>query len=546
MNIVIYALIAIGYLVGFYLIFPKIGRKAWEGLIPGYNFYVVAKVCQKPWWWVLLLIFPGVNVLMLMVFNSNLATIINKRSLKEQALAVLFPFVMFPKWGLEDIKHVGPIDRSKYKKSTGREWGDALIFAIVAASIIRTYFLEAFTIPTASMEKTLLIGDYLFVSKMAYGPKVPQTPLSFPFAHHTLPLVNIPSYLDWMELPYHRLPGFGEVERNDIVVFNYPEGDTVAVELQSNMSYNQLLRNYEALFGAEKARKFIWEGISPKLYQSQPTNNLLGMLQRMGMNQAQATKIVKEGYDMTVRPVDKREHYIKRCVAVPGDEIHIKNAKLFINGETAYIPPAFQYNYVISAKSSLNKSILKDKLDVNLQDSEYSEYATNAGYFYNLPLTLEALNTMESWSTIERVDIDMKLPETSVERSIFPNQPTTNWTRDNWGKLTVPAAGTTVELNLMNLPYYERIIDVYEGHDLRIDGDQILIDGEVANSYTFEMDYYFMMGDNRHNSADSRFWGFVPENHIVGKAAFIWLSLDKERTLFDGKIRFSRMFSIPE
>ena len=546
MNIVIYSIIAIGYLAGFFLLFPKIGRKSWEGLIPGYNFYVIAKVAKRPWWWVLLLIFPGVNVLMMMVFNSHLATVINKRSLKEQALAIFFPFVMFPLWGTQEVKFVGTIDRKKFKKSTSVEWGEALVFAVVAASIIRTYFLEAFTIPTASMEKSLLIGDYLFVSKMAYGPKIPQTPLSFPFAHHTLPGTSVPSYLEWMKLPYHRLPGFGEVERNDIVVFNYPEGDTVTVELQSNMSYNQLLRNYEALFGAQNARKFIWEGIRPALYQSPQTNNLLGMLQRMGMTQAQATKIVKEGYDITVRPVDKREHYIKRCVAVPGDEILIENAKLHINGETAYIPPAFQYNYVISAKNALNKAILKDKLDVNLQDSEGAEYATQAGYFYNLPLTLEALNTLESWSSVERVDIDMKLPTTTLERSIFPNQPSTTWTRDNWGALTVPAAGTTVSLDLLNLPFYERIIAVYEGHNLEVKGDQILIDGEVADSYTFEMDYYFMMGDNRHNSADSRFWGFVPENHIVGKAAFIWFSVDQERTLFDGKIRFNRMFSIPE
>lgn len=493
-----------------------------------------------------MLIFPGVNILMLMVFNSNLATVFGKRELKDQALAVLFPFVMFPLWGKGEMKFVGPIDRVKFKKSSRREWGDAIVFAVIAASIIRTYFLEAFTIPTASMEKTLLIGDYLFVSKMAYGPKIPQTPLSFPFAHHTLPGTEIPSYLEWMELPYKRLPGFGSVERNDIVVFNYPEGDTVTVELQSNMSYNQLLRTYEILYGAENARKFIWEGVAPEMQRTQATNNLKGMFQQMNLTEGRAMKIIREGYDITVRPVDKREHYIKRCVAVPGDEILVENAKLYINGETAYIPPAFQYNYMVNSQNPLNGQLLKDRMDVNFQDFENSGIRGADSYTYRLPLTLEAATELDSYQSVHDVLINMSFKQTTLDRSIFPNQPTTDWSVDNWGKLTVPAKETTVDLTLATLPFYERIIKIYEGHELKVEGETILIDGKPETSYTFAMDYYFMMGDNRHNSADSRFWGFVPEDHIVGKAAFIWLSIDPEQTLFGGAIRFSRMFSIPE
>lgn len=546
MSIIIYSIIALGYFVGFYLIFPKAGRKSWEGIIPGYNFFVLTKIIHKPWWWVFLLIFPGVNILMLMVFNSNLATVFGKRELKDQVLAIVFPFVMFPLWGKDELKYVGPIDRIKFKKSSGREWADAIVFAVIAASIIRTYFLEAFTIPTASMEKTLLIGDYLFVSKMAYGPKIPQTPLSFPFAHHTLPATETPSYLEWMKLPYKRLPGFGNVERNDIVVFNYPEGDTVTVELQSNMSYNQLLRTYEILYGKENARKFIWEGIAPAMQRTQATNNLKGMLRQMNLSEGRATKIIREGYDITVRPVDKREHYIKRCVAIPGDEIFIENAKLHINGETAYIPPAFQYNYLVNSQKVLNGQLLKDRLDINYQDFENSGVRGNDSYTYRIPLTLEAASELESYQSVNDVLINMSFKQTTLDRSIFPNQPTTDWSVDNWGKLTVPAKGTSVELNLATLPFYERIIKIYEGHDLKIDGETILIDGQASTSYTFDMNYYFMMGDNRHNSADSRFWGFVPEDHVVGKAAFIWLSIDPEQTLFGGAIRFSRMFSIPE
>ena len=548
MSILIYSIIALGYMAGFFFLFPKAGRKSWEGLIPFYNFYVVTKITQKPWWWTTLLIFPGVNVLMLMVFNSNLATVFGKRELQDQVLDVLFPFVMFPVWGKGEIKFIGPVDRSKLKKSPAREWGDAIVFAVIAASIIRTYFLEAFTIPTASMEKTLLIGDYLFVSKMAYGPKIPQTPLSFPFAHHTLPGTEIPSYLEWMKLPYGRLPGFGEVDRNDIVVFNYPEGDTVTVELQSNMSYNQLIRNYSILYGEKNARKYVWKGIPTGQQNTQATNNLLGMFQRMGISEARSQKIVREGYDITVRPVDKREHYIKRCVAVPGDKIYIENAKLSINDETAYIPPAFQYNYIIESRALLNQNMIKDNLDINLQDSDPRQSLLNntGPYIYELPMTLESQNTMNGYNSVDAVNINMHFKQNSIEGSIFPNQPGTDWSVDNWGPLSVPVKGESVELNLANLSFYERIIEVYEGHKLRVVNGQILVDDEPTTSYTFEMDYYFMMGDNRHNSADSRFWGFVPENHIVGRAAFIWLSIDPEKTLFDGGLRFNRMFSIPE
>jgi signal peptidase I len=542
--IIIYSIIAIGYLLGFYFLFPKAGRKAWEGLIPGYNFFVLTKIIKQPWWWVFLLVFPGVNVLMLMVFNSSLATVFNKRELKDQILAVLFPFIMFPLWGRTDVKFVGPIDRSKFKKSTVREWGDAVVFAVIAASIIRTYFLEAFTIPTASMEKTLLIGDYLFVSKMAYGPKVPQTPLSFPFAHHTLPLTEIQSYLEWMKLDYNRLPGFGEVERNDIVVFNYPEGDTVTVELQSNMSYNQLMRIYVLYFGEENARNYIWKGIPKKFHNTPQVNDIRRFLSNFDMTEGRAIKIIREGFDMTVRPVDKREHYIKRCVAVPGDEIFIKNSKLFINGETAYIPPMFQFNWMISSEASLNQGLMKERMDIYLNDSDPLKSLQNRNfppYIYKLPMTLDAESKMEGYNSVNSVNINMHHPAVSPEGSIFPNQPETDWTVDNWGKLTVPKEGATVELTIEALPFYERIISVYEGHELRITDGKIMVDGSEKDTYTFEMDYYFMMGDNRHNSADSRYWGFVPEDHIVGKAAFIWLSLDPE-----GGIRFDRMFSIPE
>lgn len=525
MNYIIYSIILIGYSVGFYLLFPKAGRKAWEGAVPVYNFFVLTRIIKKPWWWMLLLIFPGVNILMLMVFNSIIASHFGKIDRGSQALAIFLPFIAFPLWGKSDIKYYGPIDRSKHPKSWFAEWGDAIVFAVVAASIIRTYFLEAFTIPTSSMEKTLLIGDYLFVSKMAYGPKVPQTPLSFPFAHHSLPGTATPSYLDWMSLPYYRLPGFGDVERNDIVVFNYPEGDTVLIQYQSERSYNQVVRD--------------------EMYRLKQNDIMRGeQLKSDAYYNKLSRKLIKQNMDYTVRPVDKREHYIKRCIAVPGDEIFVEHTKLNINGETAYIPPQFQYRYQIETKSFLNKKILKEKLQVNYQDIRTSQ--TENGYSYYLPLTLNAAKQMESFDAVTGVKLDVSPRGASPIFHIFPNSPQYDWSEDYWGPLTVPAKGTSVALNLKNLPFYERIIHVYEGHDLKVTDGIIYIDGAEATSYTFEMDYYFMMGDNRHNSADSRFWGFVPEDHIVGKAAFIWLSIDPELSLSEGKIRFSRMFTIPE
>ena len=526
MNIAIYSIIAIGYFVGFFFLFPKAGRKSWEALVPGYNFFVLTRVIQKPWWWILLLILPGVNILMLMVMNSNLASFFGKLDKQSQVFAIFLPFIAFPLWGKQDkLPYLGPIDRKKFPKSSLREWGDAIVFAVVAASIIRTYFLEAFTIPTSSMEKTLLIGDYLFVSKMAYGPKVPQTPLSFPFAHHSLPWLETPSYLEWMELDYHRLLGFGDVERNDIVVFNYPEGDTVLLAYQSNRSYNQVVRD---------------------VMSDLKIRDINGRQQPLSFEQYDkaARKMIKERMEYTVRPVDKREHYIKRCVAVPGDKIVVQDARLFINDEMAFIPPDFQFKYIVDKKGFLNKRILKEQFDVNYQDTDPRVAQSSEGF--KIPLTLDASTELATLDGVNSVTLDVTPRGANAQYPIFPNNPKYDWSVDYWGPLTVPEKGTSVELNLMNLPFYERIIKVYEGHNLKVRDGKILIDGAEATSYTFEMDYYFMMGDNRHNSADSRYWGFVPEDHIVGKAAFVWLSIDPELGLFDGKIRFSRMFSIPE
>jgi signal peptidase I len=377
------------------------------------------------------------------------------------------------------------------------EWIDAIIFAVIAASFIRMFFIEAYTIPTSSMEKSLLVGDYLFVSKTAYGPKTPNTPLSFPFVHNTMPLMrNKKSYVEWIKKPYHRMAGFGKIKNDDVVVFHFPEGDTVALNLQ-NQSYYQLIRTY--------GRDRVWSDS-------------------------------RNFGEIVARPVDKRENYIKRCVAIPGDEIKMERGQLFVNGKPQQKFPGMQFDYLVKTNgSSINPKAL-DRLNIAEDDR-----GIQSSEQYVFPLTEENVAKMKEFSNITAVEKMVEEPE-NWERAIFPSDERFPWNVDNFGPVIIPKKGETVVLTVDNLPLYTRIIDVYENNDLEVKDTQIIINGKPATSYTFKMDYYWMMGDNRHNSADSRYWGFVPEDHVVGKAKFIWLSLDKDKS-FPSKIRLRRMFS---
>jgi signal peptidase I len=384
------------------------------------------------------------------------------------------------------------------------EWIDAIIFAVVAATFIRMFFLEAYTIPTSSMEKSLLVGDYLFVSKVAYGPKIPNTPLSFPFVHHTMPLsTETKSYLEWIKWPYRRIAGFGKIKNNDVVVFNYPDGDTLSTRFQSNISYYSLVRQY--------GRDYVW-------------NN------------------PREFGDIISRPVDKRENFIKRCVAIPGDSLKIVNGQVFVNGKAQTPFTGIQFNYVIKTDgSSINPKIF-EKLRISQEDLANSRGMGIPG-LYVLPLTEVKAKEIAGLANVVSIEKNIT-PDSIPSANLFPYSADYPWNIDNFGTIWIPAKGTTVELNLQNLPLYQRIIDVYEENDLQVKGNKIYINGKPANSYTFKMDYYWLMGDNRHNSADSRYWGFVPEDHVVGKAVFTWLSLDKDYGLFSGKIRWDRLFSV--
>ncbi|ALO17100.1 Signal peptidase I [Salinivirga cyanobacteriivorans] len=398
------------------------------------------------------------------------------------------------------------------------EWVDALIFAVIAASFIRMFFIEAFTIPTSSMEKTMRVGDYLFVSKFHYGPRKPMTPLSFPFVHHTMPLSSkTKSYLDWVQWDYERMPGLQEVERNDIVVFNFPEGDTVIVEHQ-NQSYYQILRS--------------------EANAMMRTDRTKGIIKHYSFYEDRARDLIHDNFTIHVRPVDKRENYIKRCVAMPGDDIKIVNGQMYVNGQEQKHFEDMQYKYYIYTNGErINPKILQN-MDVSNEDMQVSQL--NPGK-YILPLTNAMVNKLRNFQIVDSVVRVVHNGDGSDY--IFPHDPTYPWTEDNFGPLHIPSEGQTINLTLKELPKYERIIDLYEGNDLSVKDSTIYINGEPAKSYTFKQNYYWMMGDSRHNSQDSRYWGFVPEDHIVGKPLFIWLSIDKDESLLQ-KIRWDRLFTL--
>ncbi len=377
-------------------------------------------------------------------------------------------------------------------------WVDDIVFALVAVYFINVFLFQNYQIPSSSLEKSLLVGDYLFVSKLSYGPRVPNTPIAFPLVQNTLPVLNCKSYLDWPEWGYKRVAGLGEVKRNDIVVFNFPAGDTVAL-LQQNPDYYSLV----AMYGREAIR----------------------------LNKAAFG-------DVIYRPVDKRENYVKRCIGIPGDSLSIRNNQVYINGIAAKNPQNMQLNYYVETDGTMFSEEQFRLLNVSKEDRIFIGGSQNNSC-YRIPLTEKALATVKKFPFVKRVFVEQ---DDSSSGLMYPVGYQTGWTRDNYGPIWIPKRGATIELNEWNLALYYRCIRNYENNDLVVKDGQAYIDGKPVNEYTFKYDYYWMMGDNRHNSADSRSWGFVPEDHIIGKPIMIWLSLDKDRNLFDGKIRWERLF----
>jgi len=513
-------------------LFAKAGIEGWKAWVPIYNFYVLAKLLEKPWWWCLIMIVPGVNILMYGVYGFNVARAFNKPSNQDLLFASILPYIFFVKIGFDDTaKFVG---LSKFKIEPSKiikNWVDPIIFAVIAASIIRGYFIEAFTIPTSSLEKSLMVGDFLFVNKFAYGPKLPQTPLSFPFAHHTLPFSETKkSYLEWIKLPYFRLPGFGHVKNGEIVVFNYPDGDTVAVGDQ-NSSYYELVRQIAGAMMREdttaghpaRAKSFYqrnaWE------YLHNPDNVSPWTGKKVG--------------DIVARPVDKREHYVKRCVAIAGDKFEVRDGEIYINDVKQAMPENAQHFYDVKCSSrvfgdemtmpngrpSLSNLTLLDQLDIYANEVGIdAESKDSVVYRLNMPQHVaDQVKQLQGVVSVTRKN-DAK---GNYESTVFPHTPSYAWNNDNFGPLLLPKAGMTIPIDTHNVCLYEKVMNTYDDgiHQVTKQGGQVLYDGKPISSYTFKQDYYFMVGDNRHNSADSRSWGMVPYDHIVGSPFFVWFSM---------------------
>ena len=438
------------------------------------------------------------------------------------------------KWGWWKEPEVGPATRFIMS------WVDAIVFALIGVYFLTQFFFQNFVIPSSSLEKTLLTGDYLLVSKLAYGPRIPQTPLTMPMTQHTLPIINCKSYLEYPHWDYRRVKGLGNVEVNDIVVFNYPAGDTVALAQQNQDYYRLAYQIGDQLLGTQTADTtslFSQTIVIPATASLLPETSYEEQ-QRIYNNvyaagAAYMRQHPEEFGEITSRPTDRRENYVKRCVGLPGQTLQIKNDTVYLDRKPNPEPENVQYAYEVTFKQDL-----PDELKRELGITEEDLYAQRNGNTVWMPLTHKVRKQLEARKDIV-ASIARAVPDAGW---LYPQNMAKDWTTANYGPLWIPKKGKTLRLTLANLPIYERPIRVYEGNSLEVRGGKIYINGKAADSYTFKMDYYWMQGDNRDNSADSRFWGFVPEDHIVGKPLFIWISLDPDYGLFDGKMRWSRFF----
>ena len=400
---------------------------------------------------------------------------------------------------------------------------DAIVFALVAVYFVNLYFFQNYVIPSSSLEKSLLVGDYLFVSKMSYGPRVPQTPLHMPLTQHTLPVFNCKSYAEWLQWDYKRVEGTGEVKLNDIVVFNFPAGDTVATKVPAEDLYRL---SYQA--GQQLSKPVDFSKLTVE--QERQVFDFYYQAGRKYINEHPETY-----GEIVERPVDRRENYVKRCVGMPGQTLEIKDRIVYLDGQPNKEPDEVQYRYLVYTNGMLPLDFCHEW---GISQEDLMMYYAQESV-YNMPLTAKAKAAL-----LGRKDLVKRIENVPEENAggLYPMNKVTGWTLDNYGPVWIPKKGATVDLTLDNLPLYERPIHAYEGNALEVKDGKIFINGVETTQYTFKMDYYWMMGDNRHNSADSRFWGFVPEDHVVGKPIFIWLSLDQDRGWLDGKIRWERLF----
>lgn len=472
------------HFLGTWKLYVKAGRKAWEAAVPIYNAVVLMKIINRPWYWVILLFIPIVNLIMFPVVWIETLRSFGRNKTTDTVLGLLsFGLYIYYINYTQDVSHIK--DRSRIPRTSGGEWVSSILFAVVAATIVHTYVMQPFTIPTSSLEKTLLVGDFLFVSKFHYGARTPMTAVAFPMVHDTIPILKSKSYLKDLQIPYFRFPGFQKIKQNDIVVFSWPP-DTL-------------------------------------------------------------TNITNPRSKVDIKPLDKKSNYVKRCVGLPGDSLEVRDGYVYINGTKNELPgrAKLQFGYAFRTENPLNPSFAAEQYDIT------DLYPMDNPPSYRVFRAMMTDASYERFKNYPGMDTIFKTTAKKgvSDLSTFPQSPYYQWNTDYFGAMYIPKAGASVAITAETLPLYRRIIEVYEGSEMGIknkisqSGTQVLLNGNPLTSYTFKLDYYWLMGDNRNNSQDARMWGFVPFTHVVGKPVLVWMSWNSNAKGIMNKIRWERLFT---